>query len=292
MYVKWIVTDMDGTLLNSRDQISEKTRAALLACQEKGIRLILASGRSYIRQMPYAEQLRLAEFGGAMIEVNGLALNRLQNGGREVFERLGREDKELLFSELQRFEVEIHGYQDEALYYWIPDWQRPFKEQERKEKGYSPEHPLVAGPWSWVTSNVHSYPTMKEIFSGEEMPDELNKMGCSDRPERIPEVYEYLKEHFEKRYEIARTDSRSIEISRKGISKGNALKRLMEEEGVRPEEVLAFGDGENDISLFRAVSHSIAMGNAEDYVKEHATDVTGTNNEDGIVMALEKYGVL
>lgn len=292
MYVKWIVTDMDGTLLNSRDQISEKTRAALLACQEKGIRLILASGRSYIRQMPYAEQLRLAEFGGAMIEVNGLAVNRLQNGGREVFERLGREDKELLFSELQRFEVEIHGYQDEALYYWIPDWQRPFKEQERKEKGYSPEHPLVAGPWSWVTSNVHSYPTMKEIFSGEEMPDELNKMGCSDRPERIPEVYEYLKEHFEKRYEIARTDSRSIEISRKGISKGNALKRLMEEEGVRPEEVLAFGDGENDISLFRAVSHSIAMGNAEDYVKEYATDVTGTNNEDGIVMALEKYGVL
>ena len=124
------------------------------------------------------------------------------------------------------------------------------------------------------------------------MPDELNKMGCSDRPERIPEVYEYLKEHFEKRYEIARTDSRSIEISRKGISKGNALKRLMEEEGVRPEEVLAFGDGENDISLFKAVSHSIAMGNAEDYVKEYATDVTGTNNEDGIVMALEKYGVL
>lgn len=292
MYVKWIVTDMDGTLLNSRDQISEKTRAALLACQEKGIRLILASGRSYIRQMPYAEQLRLAEFGGAMIEVNGLAVNRLQNRGREVFERLGREDKELLFSELQRFEVEIHGYQDEALYYWIPDWQRPFKEQERKEKGYPPEHPLVAGPWSWVTSNVHSYPVMKEIFSGEEMPDELNKMGCSDRPERIPEVYEYLKEHFEKRYEIARTDSRSIEISRKGISKGNALKRLMEEEGVRPEEVLAFGDGENDISLFRAVSHSIAMGNAEDYVKEYATDVTGTNNEDGIVMALEKYGVL
>ena len=109
MYVKWIVTDMDGTLLNSRDQISEKTRAALLACQEKGIRLILASGRSYIRQMPYAEQLRLAEFGGAMIEVNGLAVNRLQNRGREVFERLGREDKELLFSELQRFEVEIHG---------------------------------------------------------------------------------------------------------------------------------------------------------------------------------------
>lgn len=50
MDVKWIVTDMDGTLLNSRDEITERTKKALMACQEKGIRLILASGRSYVRQ--------------------------------------------------------------------------------------------------------------------------------------------------------------------------------------------------------------------------------------------------
>lgn len=57
MPIKWIVTDMDGTLLNSHDRISEETKRSLLACQEKGIRLILASGRSYVRLMPYVRQV-------------------------------------------------------------------------------------------------------------------------------------------------------------------------------------------------------------------------------------------
>lgn len=292
MYVKWIVTDMDGTLLNGSDQITEKTQAALLACQQKGIRVILASGRSYIRLMPYAKQLRLAEFGGDLIEVNGLALNRLKSGERTVFGQLNRADKELLFAELQRFQVEIQGYEDDALYYWIPDWQRPFKEQERREKGYPEDHPLAAGAWSWVTNNMYSYPKLREISSAHEMPDRLNKINCADRPERIREVYSYLKEHFTDRYEFVRTDPRLIEISPKGISKGSTLKRLMKEEGVKPEEVLAFGDGENDIGLFQAAAYGIAMGNAEDFVKEQAFAVTGTNEEDGVAMALEKYGLL
>ena len=51
MNVKWIVTDMDGTLLNSRDEIGARTKEALMACQKKGIRLILASGRSYVHAL-------------------------------------------------------------------------------------------------------------------------------------------------------------------------------------------------------------------------------------------------
>ena len=61
MNVKWIVTDMDGTLLNGRDEIGARTKEALMVCQKKGIRLILASGRSYVRQMPYARELVLKE---------------------------------------------------------------------------------------------------------------------------------------------------------------------------------------------------------------------------------------
>lgn len=80
MTVKWIVTDMDGTLLNERDRITEDTREYLIACQEKGIRLVLASGRSYVRLMPYARELRMEEFGGLLIEINGLAVSYLGTG--------------------------------------------------------------------------------------------------------------------------------------------------------------------------------------------------------------------
>lgn len=292
MNIKWIVSDMDGTLLNSRDQITEKTRKALLACQKKGIRLILASGRSYIRLLPYARQLRLAEFGGDLIEVNGLALNRLKSGERTVLAQLNRADKEILFAELQRFQVEIQGYEDEALYYWIPEWQRPYKERECRERGYLPGHPLAAGAWSWVTDNINNYPKIEEICSVDEMPDRLNKINCTDNPDKIQEVYTYLSANLKNRYEIVRTAPRLIEIAPKGITKGRTLRNYMEEEGIKTEEVMAFGDGENDIDMFRNVAYSIAMGNAENYVKEAALDVTGTNDRDGIVSALKKYGVL
>ena len=69
MNVKWIVTDMDGTLLNGRDEIGARTKEALMVCQKKGIRLILASGRSYVRQMPYARELELLKYGGCLIRM-------------------------------------------------------------------------------------------------------------------------------------------------------------------------------------------------------------------------------
>lgn len=292
MDVKWIVTDMDGTLLNSRDEITERTKKALMACQEKGIRLILASGRSYVRQMPYAKELMLREYGGCLIENNGLTVNDMTPGGRHKLAYLGQKDVERLFPILQKWEVEIQGYEDDGVYYWIPDWQRPLKEQERQKKGYPDDYPLVAGAWGWIGDNINSYPRQIEICTMEELPMKLNKMNATDREGRIYELYQFFEKEFTGQYEFVRTGPRLIEISPKGITKGQTLKRLMEAAGIRPEEVMAFGDGENDVDMFRTVKYGIAVGNAADYVKEHAFDVTATNNEDGIAAALEKYGVI
>ena len=292
MNVKWIVTDMDGTLLNSEDEIGARTKEALMACQKKGVRLILASGRSYVRQMPYARELELLKYGGCLIENNGLTTNDLTEGGRHKETSLGRADIELLFPLFQKWEVEIQSYEDDAIHYWIPDWMRPFKEKERIEKGYPADHPMVAGAWSWVTGNVNNYPRLIEVHAMEEVPEKLNKMNATDNPERINELYKALTAAYADRYEIVRTGPRLIEIAPKGITKGRTLKKLMDEAGIRPQEVIAFGDGENDVDMFRTVAYGIAMGNAADYVKEHAFAVTGTNDEDGIAQALEKYGIV
>ncbi len=292
MNVKWIVTDMDGTLLNSKDEIGARTKEALMTCQKKGIRLILASGRSYVRQLPYARELELLKYGGCLIENNGLTVNDLTEGGRHKKTCLGQADKALLFPVLQKWQVEIQCYEDDAIHYWIPDWMRPFKEQERSEKGYPADHPMVAGAWSWVTENINNYPRLIEIHSMEELPESLNKINATDNPERINELHKELTKAYADRYEIVRTGPRLIEIAPGGITKGKTLKELMEQEGIAPEEVIAFGDGENDVDMFRTVAYGIAMGNAADYVKTHAFDVTTTNNEEGIARALEKYGII
>ena len=284
--------DMDGTLLNKQDEITPATKQALLACEEKGIRLMLASGRSYVRMMHFAEELMIKEHGGAMIEVNGLVLNRLTKGERTVFGQLYREDMEKLVPVLRAHEVEIQSYQDDSMFYWIPECRRELKIAERKAKGYPETHPLLADLWGWVSPNKHNYPNLIEVSSMDELPQSLNKMNCMDVPEKMEEVYEDLKSRFAGRYEIVRTAPRAVEILPGGISKGKVLKAFMEEEGILPEEIIVFGDGENDVAMLQQAKYGIAMGNAKDYVKKYAYDVTDDHNSDGIAKTLKKYGII
>lgn len=294
MAIRWIVTDMDGTLLNKQDRISEATVQYLTACQKKGIRLVLASGRSFVRLMPYVRELQMEQYQGILIEVNGLAVNRLETGERTVFAQLEERDVRRLASFLKEQDTEVEGYRDDTLYYWIPEWQREYKIREREERGYPQSHPLAADAWSWIAKDdfSHNYPNLIEVSSVDEFPGRLNKINCADTPERIEEIYVKLKEHFSKDYEIVRTCPRQIEIAPSGITKGRTLKRLMEEEGIGRDEVLVFGDGENDIDMFRQVTHSIAMGNAAAYVKEHAAEITEGNGEEGLLKALKRYRLL
>ena len=86
--VKMIVMDMDGTLLNSHNQITKKTKEILLEVQKKGIQLVLASGRSYMKLLPYAKELQMDIYGGYLVEVNGTAVYDVKNNQREVLAQM------------------------------------------------------------------------------------------------------------------------------------------------------------------------------------------------------------
>lgn len=289
MAIKWIVTDMDGTLLDSNDKIMPMTKRCLKKCQQQGIKLILASGRSYSRLKPYVRELEMEKYGGSLIEVNGMAINHLGQGKRTIFGRLQRTDIEELFPFLQSLDIEVQCYRDESLYSWIPESQIPLKEQERKERALPEDYPWIGGAWSWVTDSRSGYPDQKLLSSIEEVPDELNKLGCLGAPEYMEKVFQILVEKYGSSYEIVRTCPRLIEISPKGITKGKALKRYMEQENISPDEVLVFGDGENDVDMFRQVKYSIAVGNAADFVKAQAYGVTAGNCEEGLAKAISMF---
>ncbi len=280
--IKWIVTDMDGTLLDSRDHILDETFSCLMKCQRAGIRLILASGRSYARLMPYAEQLEMKKYGGVLIEVNGMAVNSLTDGVRTVYARLGQKDRDRLFAFIKEREAEIQCYEDEAVYYWIPERIMEIKRRERARLGIPDSFQWISGTWSFVAEESYTYPIVKQVYSLEEMPKILNKLNCTDDPDSISRICRELEEEFGRAYEYTRTSPRLIEIAPAGITKGQALKKYMKSEGICPEEVVAFGDGENDVDLFSQVRWSVAMGNGADYVKERAAFVTADNNHNGI----------
>ena len=286
--IKWIVLDMDGTLLNEKDQITERTRSCLIRCQERGIRIILASGRSYTRLLPYARLLQMKEHKGYLIEVNGMAIYNLDTEERQVIRQLQEVDIRTLFAFGQSMEVEVQCFEDQAIYYWIPGWQIIEKEKERTMRGLSKDYPNLGGAWTWITDITNGYPLQRQIQSVEEVPKKLNKINCVADPKTNQRVYSCLKKQYGEDYEIVRTCPRLIEISPKGITKGQTLKYLMKQHGIHREEVLVFGDGENDVDMFRQIKYSVAMENAEEFVKEQAYTVTKSNKEEGVALILEK----
>lgn len=286
--IKWIVTDMDGTLLNSQDKISERNKAVLMECQKRGIKLILASGRSQYRLYPYAEALDMKKYDGYFIEVNGMAYRRLQTNNRVLIKRLNHEQIHEIYNELKKYEGEIQCYLDDTIYMSMTPWVFEQKKIEREALKLDDDFPWTGGAWGWLGDTRNGYPYIHMIYSADQLPMELNKMTFMREPEYVTSIMDELCDKFPQ-YELVRPVPRAIEFSPKGITKGSCLEGLMKDENIAYDEVLVIGDGENDIDMFSKVKYSVAMGNAEAYVKAKASDVTLSNDEDGVAAAIEKY---
>jgi hydroxymethylpyrimidine pyrophosphatase-like HAD family hydrolase len=108
-----------------------------------------------------------------------------------------------------------------------------------------------------------------------------------------PEVQDALRPKIEERFGdkiyIARTLRNFLEVMDCRVSKGRGLRFALECRGLKPEEIIAFGDEENDIPMFEAVRFSAAPANAKDTVKARADLVIGPNTEDGVAVFLEEF---
>jgi Cof subfamily protein (haloacid dehalogenase superfamily) len=102
------------------------------------------------------------------------------------------------------------------------------------------------------------------------------------------EIRQKMIERFGSRIYMARTFPTFLEVMNAGVSKGTGLKTVMECRGLKPEEVIAFGDEENDIPMFSVAGFSAAPSNAREKVRQAADFVYGSNAEEGIAAFLEK----
>ena len=93
-------------------------------------------------------------------------------------------------------------------------------------------------------------------------------------------------------YEMMVHDIPVMEIVPKGCSKGTGIQLVCRKLGIAREQTYAFGDSVNDLPMFEAAGHSIAMGNASEFVKQQASYVTDTLHQDGIYHALEHFGLV
>lgn len=292
MNIKAIVMDMDGTLLNSKDKISPKTKDALIECQKNGIKIVLASGRNYGRIKPYLEELHLEEFGGLLIEINGIAIYDMSTNQRTILRQMHEDEVHPVFSYLMNLNAESIAVYDEGLFDYMPDHILTMKQKLRLSLDLPEDYPWTAGAWSWLWDMRNGYPCQKYIEKVEEIDCPINKFQILQETDVLNEIEEKLIHKYGDHFEVFRTTPRQIEMGPKGYTKGDTLARLMKNFGWSKDEVFVFGDGGNDISMFKQTNYSFAMGQALESVKNEAKYITLSNDEDGIYEALMKFNVI
>lgn len=266
MKYKLLVLDVDGTLLNNDKQISPRTLAALLKVQQMGVHIVLASGRPTYGILPVAKMLELGHYGGYILSYNGAQIIDARNG-EVLFEK--RINPEML----------------------------PYLEKKARKNGFAiftyTEDRIVAD----CSDNEH---ILQEAALNnmklEEEPDfsiavDFSPSKCmlvSDDEKALIGLEEHWKKRLSGTLDVFRSEPYFLEVVPCSVDKANTLGLLLEMLGITTEEVVAIGDGVCDFSMIQMAGLGIAMGNAQDSVKVCADEVTASNDEDGVALAVEK----
>ncbi len=273
MTIKLIATDLDGTFVDDQKQLLDENIQAFSECAEKGILIVPATGRTIIGIPEEIKNLSGVRYA---ITVNGASVVDLKTGeiisscllSAETAVRmmeLARDSEDDIMYDAY---VEGIGYTRQAFWdnlsHYVPD------------KGI---HDLVRKTRKPVPDNI------EYIRSNCKMVDKVNLFFVTQ------EARARMREVLAKEPGILVSSSlpNNLEINAAGADKGGALLRLAELLGICQEETMAFGDGENDISMIRMAGFGVAMENAEESVKAVADYITVTNNEAGVAAVLRKF---
>jgi len=185
--------------------------------------------------------------------------------------------------------IETMAVHDETIYSYIPISLTDAKIAYRKENRIEPSVNDAAGVWTFIQDHRKNYPFIYKVENYLDIYGNANKVCFAHEPEVMEKFYPLLLKRFGNRFNVMRTSPRWYELSPKGIDKGSALEEVKRLLNIKTEEMMCFGDGENDLPMFASCAYPIAMDNAMPLVKEKAWAITGKNTEDGIAQALKQY---
>lgn len=263
--VKLLVLDMDGTLFNSQVELTEGNRQAVLAAQERGVRIALASGRSYFGLKDLCEELGMDRHGGFVIGNNGQDLFDFRQGTLSKGAKVCREACLQMMAVAKRRRLEVFAHNDQVSAFYAPE-DGARLHPERESRRYDPE---------------------TGFFEGED--GDMDKIGvfiANGEPECYDILHE-LQALIEPKAQCVLTNVGCIELVPPGMDKVNGIDMIVERYGIRRDEVLVIGDGQNDLGMARKYPF-VAMGNALAEVKAAAIRETLTNDEDGVAHEIRR----
>lgn len=262
--IKVIVSDVDGTLLDSEHKLTEKTVDALKSAIAQGVKVILATGKTRHSARDIYKRIGVETPG---VFVQGLALN--YPGGKET--HLGTLDVDLLRRTITF--AEDRGYQVIAYSGSRILARRQTPETIILTESYDEPLPEIVGP---LQNILDTTPISKVMF-------------CGGDAKRITHLRWQLGHMIGGAARMTQALAEALEMLPHGASKASALKVLFQEMDINPKHALAIGDGENDIEMLQMVGWGVAMGQGNPKLKAVAKAVVGSNDADGVAEAVIKY---
>lgn len=263
---KILVLDLDGTLTNSKKEISEKNKQALLAAQEKGITIILASGRPTYGIVPLAEELNLADYGGYILSFNGGTIINWKT--KEVIHEAKIEGNVIphLYSDAVQNDVTIISYVNEHII-----------TENKDDKYVAIEAHLNKMKIKQVESftDTISHDTPKCLIVGDE--------------NKLKDLETVMQKKYGHSMSIYRSEPFFLELMPQNIDKAQSLRKLLSHINIEKEQMIACGDGFNDLSMIEYAGLGVAMQNAQQKVKDASQYITLSNDEDGVAHVVNKF---
>ncbi|EKN66670.1 hypothetical protein BABA_14472 [Neobacillus bataviensis LMG 21833] len=263
---KLVAIDVDGTLFNDQKEITKEVNEAIQAAKEKGVKIVVSTGRPIVGAQPIIEELKLTDEDEYVITFNGALVQNTHTNEVVSEISLSYQDLKVLYELSLQLDSPMHFFDSKNL--------------------YTPNKDI--SPYTVHESHINQIPLHYRAI--EEIPKDflLPKVMFIDDPERLDKIIAAIPNSFKEKYTMVKSTPFFLEILHPSVSKGNAVKQLAEKLGIKREEVICIGDGENDLSMVEYAGCGVAMGNAVQSVKAAAEFQTFSNNENGVAYAIEK----
>ncbi len=256
--MKLVVSDLDGTLLNQHSQISDETREAVRKLIENGVDFAIATGRGIGSVRAFKEKL-------------GLDIYLICNNGANIYNK----KEEVIFERVMNSDI-------------VEQLIRYFRTQGVTYNGFYQKNLFTDEGVKESVLTIETGFNIIGLKDAESFPF-MTKMIVKDDPEVIVKLRDDMKEKFAHLVDITISQPRCLDIVEKDCSKGKGIKLISEKLNIPLENIMAFGDGENDFDMLQAVGHPVVMENGLDSLKEQIKNIAPKNIENGVAKYLEKY---
>jgi Cof subfamily protein (haloacid dehalogenase superfamily) len=261
---KMLVLDMDDTLLTDDHQISIKNKESLKKAQEKGVYVVLASGRPTPAMTSYAKELNLIENGSFMISFNGAIVTDLK-ANQDIFEKsLTKEEIHSLYDFSVLHKVHIITYLDDCI---ISETDSEYIEVEKKLTGLP--HKKVSNFKDAVDRSAVKCLMLEE-------PGYLKTVSEKLKLARPNMFVSISKPYF-------------LEVVPDGVDKAKSLEFLANHLGIKREEIIAVGNAGNDLTMIEYAGLGVWVDNVTPELRDRADVIVASNNDDGVSEVVERY---